>query len=126
VPAKDIPESVKQLILARIDSVPELETILLLREHAEQSWTAAEAGQRIYVSPTVAAHILKSLEERGFLASGESGYSYSPETDELRNTVDDLANAYAKHLVAVTRMIHGKPSSSVRQFADAFVLGKDK
>jgi hypothetical protein len=126
VPAKEIPNSVKQLILARIDSVPELETILLLREQAEHSWTAVEAGQRIYVSPAVAAHILKSLAERGFLACSESGYSYWPETDELRKTVDDLADAYAKHLVEVTRMIHGKPSSSVRQFADAFVLGKDK
>ncbi len=126
MPAKEIPESVKQLILERIDSVPELETILLLREHTEHSWTAVQAGQRIYVSPTVAAHILKSLAERGFLALTESGYSYSPETDELRKTVDDLANTYAKHLVAVTRMIHGKPSSSVRHFADAFILGKDK
>jgi hypothetical protein len=126
VPAKEIPESVKQLVLARIDSVPELETILLLREHAEQSWTAAEAGQRIYVSLAVAAHILKTLADRGFLACSESGYSYLPETNELRQTVDALADAYAHHLVEVTRMIHGKPSPSVRQFADAFVLGKDK
>jgi hypothetical protein len=126
VPSKDISDSVKQLILARIDSVPELETILLLREHAEHWWTAAETGQRIYVSPTVAAHILSQLAERGFLASGEASYRYSPETDELRNTVDELARAYSHHLVEVTRMIHSKPSASVRQFADAFVLRKDK
>jgi hypothetical protein len=126
VPAQDIPESVKQLIVASIDSVPELETILLLREHAEQSWTATDTGQRIYVSPAVAAHILKVLAERGFLAATESGYRYAPVGNELRKTVDDLADAYAHHLVEVTRMIHGKPSPSVRQFADAFVLRKDK
>jgi hypothetical protein len=126
VPAKNIPESVKLLILARIDSVPELETILLLREHAEQTWTAADAGQRIYVSHTVAAHILSQLAERGFLTESGSRYRYAPATDELRNTVDDLAKAYTHHLVEVTRMIHSKPSASVRQFADAFVLGKDK
>lgn len=126
MPAKEIPESVKQLVLARIDSVPELETILLLREHAQQSWSAAETGRRIYVSHTVAAHILSGLVERGFLVSTESGYRYAPATDELRNTVDDLADAYTHHLVEVTRMIHSKPSASVRQFADAFVLKKDK
>lgn len=126
MPAKDIPPSVKQLILARIDSVPELETILLLRDHAAQSWSAAETGQRIYVSPAVAAHILSELSDRGFLASTDSGYRYAPATNELRNAVDELAKAYAHHLVEVTRMIHSKPSASVRQFADAFVLKKDK
>jgi len=126
VPAKEIPDSVKQLVLSRIDSVPELETILLLREHEQQAWTAAETGQRIYVSPTVAAHILKVLAERGFLESTESRYRYAPATHELRKTIDDLADAYTHHLVEVTRMIHAKPSASVRQFADAFVLGKRK
>lgn len=126
LPTKDISESVKRLILASIDSVPELETLLLLRDKAEQSWTAAETGQRIYVSEAVAAHILSELVERGFLAATGSNYRYAPATDELRNTVEDLADAYAHHLVEVTRMIHSKPSASVRQFANAFVLKKDK
>lgn len=126
VPSKDIPPPVKQLVLALIDSIPELETLLLLREHAERSWSAAEVGQRVYVSHAVAAHVLSELETRGFLAATEASYRYAPTTAELRNTVDDLADAYAHHLVEVTRMIHAKPSASVRQFADAFVLKKDK
>lgn len=126
VPSSDIPESVKQLIAERIDSVPELETILLLREYREQQWTAAEAGQRLYVSTAVASHILSELTTRGFLSCGEATYRYAPATPELEATIDQLAEAYSHRLVEVTHMIHAKPSPSVRQFADAFRLRKDK
>lgn len=117
-----IPEPVRRLIAERIDSVPELEAILLFRENRERAWTAEEAGKRLYVSTTVAAHVLQVLTERGFFAEAVGAYRYGPETPELAETIDLLANAYARHLVAVTQMIHSKPSQSVRDFADAFRL----
>jgi hypothetical protein len=124
VPSRDISEPVKRLIAERIDSIPELEAILLLREHPNERWTAMETGQRLYVSTIVASHILSELAGRGFFSCDESSYRYDPATAELAALVDALADAYAHHLVEVTHMIHGKPSASVRQFADAFRLRK--
>lgn len=126
LPSRAIPEPVKQLIAERINSVPELECILLLREHPEQIWTPSEAGQRLYVSATVAGHVLSELAQRGFFDRSGSDYRYAPETPELAESVDQLAEAYSHHLVEVTHMIHAKPSTSVRQFADAFRFRKDK
>jgi hypothetical protein len=125
VPSSAVPDIVKRLIAERIDSVPELEAVLLLREHPEREWTPSEAGQRLYVSTTVAAHVLAKLAEDGLIAGSEAGYRYAP-GDELANAVDRLAETYAHHLVEVTRMIHTKPAESVRQFADAFRFRKDK
>ena len=125
MPSSDIPESVNRLIADQIDSVPELEAVLLLREYRHREWTATEAGQRLYVSTAVASHILSTLAERGFFACGESRYRYAPATPELAVTIDQLADVYSRHLVEVTHMIHAKPSASVRQFADAFRLRKD-
>jgi len=124
--ADPIPDVVRRLILERIDSVPELEAILLLREYPGRDWTAAEASQRLYVSQTVGAHILATLAQRGFLVSREQRYRYEPGSPDLAQTIDALAETYAHHLVAVTQLIHAKPSASVREFAEAFRLRKDK
>lgn len=123
--ADEIPEAVRRLILERIDSIPELEAVLLLREYREREWTAAEAGERLYVSRTVAAHILTKLEERGFFSCTSQAYRYAPSAD-VESAVDELATVYSNHLVSVTHLVHAKPSASVREFADAFRFRKPK
>ena len=108
-----------------IDSVPELEAVLLLRTHRDRPWSVEEAGARLYVSETVAAHVLSALTERGVLAAEGPLYRYAPIRPELDLVVQDLASTYSTNLIAVTRLIHGKPTDSVRQFADAFRLRKE-
>jgi hypothetical protein len=78
------------------------------------------------VSPTVAAHILDVLTQRGFLARVHQQFKYAPETPELEANVTLLASTYSKHLIAVTNIVHAKPSASVRLFAQAFRFRKDK
>lgn len=121
-----VPEVVRALLAERIDSIPELEALLLLRQNREQSWSPEEAGQRLYVSPTVATHILSALTERGLFARVHGRYQYAPESSALENSVALLAEAYSKQLIAVTNIVHAKPSASVRLFAQAFRLRKDK
>jgi hypothetical protein len=118
--ADQLPPAVRRFIAERIDSIPELEALLLLREYRSRTWTAAEAGERLYVSGTVAAYILAVLEQRGFVSSEGQGYRYTPGSNEQEGTIDALASAYAHHLVPVTELVHAKPSTSVRYFADAF------
>ena len=121
-----IPDDVCALVLERIDSVPELEAILLFREDPRREWTPEAAGRRLYVSTTVAGHVLGLLCERGFFARSGEGYRYEPESPRLRRIVDQLAIAYSRQLVAVTQMIHSKPSQNLRDFVDAFRLRKPK
>lgn len=121
-----VPDVVKQLISERIDSIPELEMILLLRRERTESWSVEEAGTRVYVSPTIAAHILDVLTQRGFLSREHGRFRYAPASPELEAKVTLLAETYSKHLIAVTNIVHAKPSASVRLFADAFRLRKDK
>lgn len=120
-----IPHVVMSLIADRLDSIPELEAVLLFRESGTH-WTADLAGRRLYVSTTVAAYILERLHENGFLVPDGSGYRYQPDTEELAHAVDQLALAYRQHLMAITHVVHSKPSQSVRNFADAFRLRKPR
>ena len=124
--AESISPIVRRLIAESIDSVPELEAILLLRETSGREWNATEAGERLYVSKTVAAHLLAVLVERGFFVTRDDRCCYQPISPELAAAVDELATTYSRHLVEVTNLIHAKPSAGVRQFAEAFRLRKDK
>ena len=121
----EIPPEVRRLILEAIDSVPELEALLLLRDTPAQCWTPDSASSRLYVSRTVAAYTLDVLAQRGFLEQTAQGFVYRPVAAEIAQTVDGLARTYAVALVAVTKLIHAKPGPSVLDFARAFRLRKD-
>ncbi|HVY07847.1 MAG TPA: hypothetical protein VHB46_17870 [Burkholderiales bacterium] len=120
-----IPERVRRLILDAIDSVAELEALLLLRETPDQAWTIDAASARLYVSQTVAAYSLRALARRGFIEEAAQGFRYGPASTELAEDVAALAVAYSGNLIAVTQLIHGKPGPSVQDFARAFRLRKD-
>lgn len=121
---EDVPSAVRALIAERIDSIPELEAVLLLRENSMRTWTAEEAGQRLYVSTAVARHILKQLHDRDLLTGEGGAYRYGPGSEALSAAVAQLAVAYSQHLIKVTHIVHSKPSQSVRDFANAFRLRK--
>jgi hypothetical protein len=122
---KDVPERVRRLIVDAIDSVSELEALLLFRANADRTWTPEEAGARLYVSELVATHVLAVLATRGFFACEGGRYQYRPVTNDIDEAVTALAAAYATNLIGVTHLIHAKPSVSVLQFAEAFRLRKD-
>jgi tRNA nucleotidyltransferase/poly(A) polymerase len=52
-------------------------------------------------------------------------YRYQPKSDDLRCTIDQLADVYAKNLIAVTNLIHSNVNKKAQQFADAFIWRKD-
>jgi hypothetical protein len=122
----DIPDTVRRLISERIDSVPEVEAILLLSQHRGREWSAREVAKALYVGDPVAERLLSVLAERGFFVCQENRYRYSPATPELEAAVLALAHAYVHQLIPVTRLIHAKASPGVREFAQAFRLRKDK
>lgn len=115
MPAEEIPDHVSRLIAERIDSVPQLEALLLFREYRARTWTAAQASARLYVSKTVAAQILGALAQRELLAVDGESFRYAPASPELEASVDALAAAYSHHLVAVTELVHAKTGASARR-----------
>ena len=119
-----VPERVRRFIIDAIDSVAELEALLLLRENAGQTWTPDAASARLYVSLHVATYSLSALAQRGLLHETANGYIYEPVSPALAEDVAALAVAYSRSLIAVTQLIHAKPGPSVQDFARAFRLRK--
>jgi len=61
-----IPEDVKQFILERIDSIAQLEALLLLRDSPQVDWTANAVAKRLYIGEQEARVILQRLCADGF------------------------------------------------------------
>jgi hypothetical protein len=120
-----IPEDVRDFIIRFVDSVAELEALLLLRGNPDLAWDAGMMAKRLYASEPEVAELLARLSEHGLLRAGDGQYRYECATAELSSVVDSLAVVYSRHLIPVTNMIHGK-RRRIRQFADAFKFRKDR
>ena len=114
-----VPATLRVFLLEHIDSVAQLEALLLLRRVGRPLSTAKVAAA-LYVPEPVASAELATLQGRGLLEAGEDGWRVVPNP-----MVDLLAETYAKALIPVTNIVHGNPLR-LRRFADAFKFRKDK
>src|SRR5436190_23825952 len=97
-----IPEDVRHFILENIDSVAQLEGLLLLRASPAVGYRANEIADRLYIPVLEADKLLSQLSERGILEKNETQkYFYRPGSMELENRVEKLAGVYARYLVPV-------------------------
>lgn len=123
---EDIPDAVRRFVLMAIPTVPFLEALLLMQEVPQTGWDAHALARRLYMSERASAAILRELQEAGFITEDRSGmFHYSPSSDELRELVIAVKDAYARNLVGMTNLIHAKTNRKALQFADAFKLRKD-
>lgn len=119
-----IPDDLREFILQHIDSITQLEALLLLRANAGEAWDVARAKARLYVLEDEVARVLERLFADGFLIQDGSGYRYKCRESEAAAKVERLAALYATHLIPVTNMIHDK-LRHVRAFAEAFQFKKE-
>lgn len=123
-----LPDAVKRFILLSIPSVPYLEALLIFRNKSSQSWGADEIAPRLYLNQAVAQDLLDALRQNGVLSmdSVTGKFRYQPETPEMANMIDELAQAYPHHLIEVTHLIHAKMNKKAHKFANAFIWEKEK
>lgn len=117
-----------QFVLEHIETVPHLEAMLLIWQNPSTPWTVTLLAQRIYVSPAVGRSVLEDLTQQGMLQRSESEatFLYDSRWDAERGMLPRIADLYRRQLVQVTKLIHSKGSSSVREFARAFQIKKEQ
>jgi hypothetical protein len=123
MPSEPIPEDVREFIQTYIDSIAELEALLLLRRETSTSWNTTTVAARLYVTKEDAADLLKKLLAHGFLKFSRKMYQYQCPA-EMDLLVGRVAEFYARQLIPMTHLIHSKPGR-IREFANAFKLRKE-
>lgn len=119
-------EDLRQFIAAHIDSVEQLEVLLLLRRHPDRVWNAEAVSRELRSASDSVVMRLQGLRSAGLLVSvssesdGSDSFRYAPVRSELAELVDRLADAYASLRFTVINTIFEHPIEKIRSFADAF------
>jgi DNA-binding HxlR family transcriptional regulator len=123
-----IPPPVRQFIADHIDSVMQLEVLLLLAAERQRAWTANDLAELLRIDPTWVDAQLRAMAAAGLVAqqADPAAFRFDPRTPELAQAVDELAKTYADRRVTVIGLIFAKPMDKIRSFADAFRIRKDK
>jgi hypothetical protein len=118
-------KTVDEFILNEIDSVPHLESLLLLWNSRPQEWSFETMANALYLSLDRTRSVIADLERRGFVTlTDKHGFLYrSSDRDQLIELVE---KTYRREIVRISNMIHFKPAASLREFARAFRLKRDR
>jgi hypothetical protein len=123
----DFSDQLRQFIAAHINSIEQLEVLLLLRRIAPKEVGIAFVTRELSSHPySVEGRLLDLLSRRLLTArevDGEMLYRYDPDPN-LVPVLDELALAYTQRRTSVVTLIFSKPIDKIRTFADAFVIKK--
>lgn len=118
-------KAVDEFILHEIDTVPHLEALLLLWNSRPQEWSFEGMASALYLPLDLTRQVIADLERRGFaVLTDDRRFLYrSTDRDQLVERVEKI---YRREIVRISNMIHSKPAASLREFARAFRLKRDR
>jgi len=116
---------VSRFLHQHIDSVEQLEVLLLARMSPGRSWSAPDMARELYSHPSSITQRFQRLLGSGLLRETSPGVvQYAPRAAELDAVVARLADMYRERRVAVISLIATKPLENVKAFSDAFRIRK--
>lgn len=119
-----LPQDVLRFIADHVESVPHLETLLLMWETAPRPWTAQEVARRVYLPPERAELLLRDLVAKHWLVELSGAFRFEADSGDTE-MIQRLAGYYRANLIGVAEAIHRKAPSAVLDFARAFQIRKD-
>lgn len=122
-------EKLDKFIAAEINSLEQLEILLLLSDNPKQWWTVRNVYEIIKSSHQSVQHRLNEMTESGILVKegdGEARYQFGLTEGPNLESIHELREAYKERPVKVVQAIYSKPPDAVKEFAKAFRLRKDK
>jgi hypothetical protein len=124
--ADEIPGDVRQFIERNIESLAQLELLLLLHNDKSRLWDAAELSKLMGFSTAMTTGLLRDLTSRGFaMVTGEK-YRYGVADSATEHSIATLSETYRTRRVAVTTEIYSRPNKQLKSFADAFRVRKEQ
>jgi DNA-binding MarR family transcriptional regulator len=116
-------------IFENIESVPQLEALMLLWNSRPVGWTLEELSSRLYVPAESVEALLRDLVRLNLIAKVEGApvkYRYLAGAEQQDRLMAEVDLQYRRDLVRISTMIHSKASAAVREFSRAFRFKKER
>src|SRR5262249_24084494 len=105
--AQYVPDEIREFILNNIASVAQIEALLLIWSNPDKRWSVSKVAARIYAGEAETAKALEALCASALLVRKDDAFGLST-SEENVEMIGRLKEAYARHLIPVTDVIHGK------------------
>lgn len=106
-PEPCVPDDVREFIIKHIATVPQIEALLLIWSSPEKRWSLRQVAARIYTGEAEAARALDGLCTGGLLVHREGSFTLASSAENV-DMIGKLEEVYARYLIPVTDVIHGK------------------
>lgn len=127
--AAELPEDIRQFLGEYVESVLQLELLLLLRAGRARAYSADDLARELRIDRIWAAEQAELLCATG-LVECERGplqqFRFQPRTAALEEVVARTAEYYATRRLAIITHLYSGSSPQVKRLADAFKLRRDK
>jgi hypothetical protein len=129
----DVPADVQRFLREYVESLEQLEILVLLRRRLDRAWSALEVADELRIRESVAEEELRRLCDRGVLITPDPTSSelfrYGPTSETLAVMTQRLVETYDAQRVAIMRLMTANCIQRLRAgalgvFSNAFVFGK--
>jgi DNA-binding IclR family transcriptional regulator len=115
---------VLQFCAAAFKSVWALELLLMLKQHEDVTWRAADLIKELRCSSGVVSEALDNLTAAGLVVEDDGGFRYAAADARLDEMVSAVRELYAAKPTAVVREIMTTPNMKLKLLSDAFRINK--
>jgi hypothetical protein len=122
-------EDLEEFVRGEIQSLEQLEILLLLSGNPHKWWTAKSVYDVVKSSTGSVEDRLKDFASRGILKSetgNELRYQFSPAEEKFWRILSELREAYKERPVKVVQAIYSQPPDPAKEFARAFRIRKEE
>ena len=128
--ANILSQSVQKFLLQHIQSVEDLDVLMLVRSAPKKDWNASDVSESLSMDPISASNRLMGLYLQGLLTHpvGEGKlyrYRYQPHRT-LEKLANELAACYDRYRTEVCDYVSQNQRGQMLAFAGAFRLSKEK
>lgn len=118
--------NLEEFIKTQIESVDELRALLMFHANPQVEWDTMVMAVKLYIQPAAAAAVLARLTAKGFLVAsgGPNHYRFQPQSQELSQLVNELAELDRQRPVTLINMIYDR-TKDIQAFADAFKIRRE-
>ena len=121
----DIPAEVVRFIAEQIQSLEQLEVLLLVSALPDRHWTPDGVFQVVQTNRDVVQQRLDEFVKRGLMSKSEEGYRYAPKSEALARQIATTSQIYKLRRHKLIEIIYSPRDEDLRRFSDAFKFKKD-
>lgn len=125
----EIPPELLRFLHSSIDSVEQLQILLLLAEDNSSDWTIDSVSRELRSTYGSVEKRIMDLQNSGVLtpeASLDGKLRFLPSSPAIKEIVLELTQIYRQRPHRVIAQIYNKPPAALQSFADAFLWKKEE